>query len=157
MGPSAINIYTFTLPDIVTKTQCYNVDNKFWYFKNPWEKRYQSCTFCDETCCLRLCQPFSKVEENCGDEDEDVDAASQQHFPTLHCWLPLNVIDGEAIWEPPPSPSFTPGINLRKWSRLFARRNNDGPGSNYPTSWSPNFLISREGRRSFLDQLREAM
>ena len=49
---------------------------------------------------------------------------------------------------PPSLPShlaFTPRINLRKWRRVFAR-NNDGSGSNYPTSSPPNFLLSSKGK-----------
>ena len=85
-----------------------NSDNNFWYLKTFYVResngdKIQKLPFLWKTHCLKFFKPSNqkwmmKMLFN----------ASSQQFPTLHCWLPLNVIDGEAIWAPSPSTSPPP-------------------------------------------------
>ena len=92
MGLPAINIYTFTLPDIVTKTQCTRTLTttfdtwRHFMWGSQMETRYKiSCSF---LCWNPMSQIFptlqSKVDENCED-DEDVECllTAVPHSPLL--------------------------------------------------------------------------
>ena len=156
MGLSAINIYTFTLPDIVTKTRCKRTLTttfdtwRHFMWGSQMETRYKSCPFCGETHCLKFFKPSNqkwmmKMLFN----------ASSQQFPTLHCWLPLNVIDGEAIWAPSPSPSPLPTLPFPSFPRTrnqFEKMEAAFCEEQWWIRWQlPHILITSE--RSFLNQL----
>ena len=132
-----------------------NSDNNFWYLKTFYVResngdKIQKLPFLWRTHCLKFFKPSNqkwmmKMLFN----------ASSQQFPTLHCWLPLNVIDGEAIWAPSPSTSPLPTLPFPSFPRTrnqFEKMEAAFCEEQWCIRWQlPHILITSE--RSFLNQL----